>query len=64
MNGIQALRDDWDQHWAEFSEADFTANREWVKQELKREMYVTGFSVDESRRVAIEQLHQLRLDRE
>jgi carboxyl-terminal processing protease len=39
----------------EFSEADFTANHEWIKQELKREMYVTGFSVDESRRVAVEQ---------
>ena len=35
--------------------ADFTANRDWVKQELKREMYITAFSQDESQRVAIEQ---------
>jgi carboxyl-terminal processing protease len=39
----------------EFSEADFTANHEWIKGELKREMYITGFNYDESRRVAVEQ---------
>jgi carboxyl-terminal processing protease len=39
----------------DFTEAEFTADHEWVKQELKREMYITGFSVDESRRVAVEQ---------
>jgi carboxyl-terminal processing protease len=38
-----------------FTEAEFTANHEWVKQELKREMYITAFSVDDSRRVAVEQ---------
>ena len=40
---------------ATFTPADFAANREWVKQELKREMYITAFSQDESQRVAIEQ---------
>ena len=40
---------------AQFTPADFAANREWVKQELKREMYITAFSQDESQRVAIEQ---------
>jgi carboxyl-terminal processing protease len=39
----------------DFTEAEFTANHEWIKQELKREMYITAFSVDESRRVAVEQ---------
>jgi carboxyl-terminal processing protease len=39
----------------EFMEADFTANRDWIKRELKREMYITAFSTDESNRVAIEQ---------
>jgi len=38
-----------------FTEADFTANHDWIKQELKREMYITAFSYDESRKVAIEQ---------
>ena len=39
----------------DFTEADFTANRSWVKQELKREMYITAFSFEDSQRVAIEQ---------
>jgi hypothetical protein len=39
----------------DFNEADFTANRTWVKQELKREMYITAFSYEDSQRVAIEQ---------
>ncbi|MEO5925891.1 MAG: S41 family peptidase [Bryobacteraceae bacterium] len=39
----------------EFTEADFTANRDWVRSELKREMYVAAFSTDESQRVQFEQ---------
>jgi carboxyl-terminal processing protease len=39
----------------EFTEAEFNENRTWVKQELKREFYITAFSVDESRKVAVEQ---------
>jgi carboxyl-terminal processing protease len=39
----------------EFSEADFNANRDWVRSELKREMYVAAFSTDESQRVQFEQ---------
>jgi carboxyl-terminal processing protease len=39
----------------QFTEAEFAENRQWVKEELKREMYVTGFGVDESDRVKIEQ---------
>ena len=38
-----------------FTPADFAANRDWIKKELKREMYITAFSQDESQRVAIEQ---------
>jgi carboxyl-terminal processing protease len=40
---------------ASFTPADFAANREWVKQELKREMYITAFNQDEAQQVAIEQ---------
>jgi len=40
---------------AQITPADFAANRDWVKKELKREMYITAFSQDESQRVAIEQ---------
>jgi carboxyl-terminal processing protease len=39
----------------EFTDADFTANRDWIRRELKREMYIAAFSQDESNRVAIEQ---------
>jgi carboxyl-terminal processing protease len=38
----------------EFTEADFTSNHDWIKQQLKREFYVTGFTFEESQRVAIE----------
>jgi carboxyl-terminal processing protease len=40
---------------AEFTEADFAANHMWIKQELKREMYITAFSIEDSQRVSIEQ---------
>ena len=39
----------------EFTESDFTGNHQWVKESLKREMYVTAFSIDASDRVRIEQ---------
>jgi carboxyl-terminal processing protease len=38
----------------QFSEADFTANHTWVKDELKREMYVAAFGLDASEQVRIE----------
>jgi carboxyl-terminal processing protease len=39
----------------QFTEADFNENRQWIKDQLKREMYITAFSYEESQRVAIEQ---------
>ncbi len=39
----------------EFTELDFAANHSWIKQELKRELYITAFSYEDSQRVAIEQ---------
>ena len=39
----------------EFTPADFNANRDWLRSELKREMYVAAFSTDESQRVQFEQ---------
>jgi hypothetical protein len=38
-----------------FTEADFTANHQWVKEQLKREMYITAFSWEQSVRVGIQQ---------
>jgi hypothetical protein len=34
---------------------EFTENHQWIKDQLKREMYITAFSYEESQRVAIEQ---------
>jgi len=39
----------------EFTAPDFNENRDWIRKELKREFYITAFSVDESRKVAVEQ---------
>jgi carboxyl-terminal processing protease len=38
-----------------FTEAEFNDNREWVRQQLKQEMYITAFSQDESERVRVQQ---------
>jgi carboxyl-terminal processing protease len=37
-----------------FTEADFTGNHDWTKRQLKKEMYITGFNLDEARRVDVE----------
>jgi carboxyl-terminal processing protease len=39
----------------DFTEMEFTENHLWIKDQLKREMYITAFSYEESQRVAIEQ---------
>ncbi len=38
----------------EFTEAEWAENHDWIRQQLKREMYTTAFSVDDARRIAIE----------
>jgi carboxyl-terminal processing protease len=40
---------------AEFTEAQFTENHQWIKEQLKREMYITAFSYEDAQRVDIEQ---------
>lgn len=37
-----------------FTEAEFTQDHNFIKRYLQREMYITAFSIDESRRIAIE----------
>jgi carboxyl-terminal processing protease len=39
---------------AEFTEAEFAENMDWLKERLKREMLITGASVEDSRKYAIE----------
>jgi carboxyl-terminal processing protease len=37
-----------------FTEADFAQHHEWVRAQLKREMYAYAFSIEEANRVAVE----------
>src|ERR1700685_422467 len=37
-----------------FTEAEWTDNHTWIQQQLKREMYATAFSYEDSQKVAIE----------
>jgi len=38
-----------------FTEADWTLNHEWLRKQLKTEMYITAFSLEDSKRVAVEE---------
>jgi carboxyl-terminal processing protease len=38
----------------EFTEADFTAHLDWMKQEIKREIYQSAFGLEDARRLAVE----------
>jgi carboxyl-terminal processing protease len=37
----------------EFTEAEFTKDHDWIRQQLKREMFITAFSFEDSQRVAV-----------
>jgi carboxyl-terminal processing protease len=37
-----------------FTEAEFAENHEWLKQQLRREMYITAFGVEDSRKLGVE----------
>ena len=37
-----------------FTEADFAGHLDWVKQELRREMYTSAFGLDQARQLAVE----------
>src|SRR5579883_3318411 len=38
-----------------FTDADFIANHDWIKQQLYHELAITGFGFDESEKIRIEQ---------
>jgi len=48
---IEELHDYELQHGVKFSEAQFTADHDWIKRHLAKEMYVWAFNVDESDRI-------------
>jgi len=43
------------QQGVKFSEADWAKDHEWVRNQLRAEMYVTAFSYEDSQRVGVEQ---------
>ena len=52
---MNEFHDSWiDEQGIEFTEAEFTENHDWIKQQLKSEMYITAFSVEEPQRLHIE----------
>lgn len=38
----------------QFSEGEFAENRDWLKQQIKRELFITAFSQEESRKLTVE----------
>jgi hypothetical protein len=51
---VSQFRDYLTKQSVSFTEADWTENLTWIKQQLKREMYATGVSFEESQKVAVE----------
>jgi carboxyl-terminal processing protease len=39
----------------DFSEADWTRDHSWLRDELRQEMYITAFSYEDSQKIAVEQ---------
>ena len=39
----------------QFSEADWTRDHDWVRKQLRQQMYVTAFSFEDSEKVGVEQ---------
>ena len=39
----------------QFSEADWTTNHDWLRNRLQQEMYITAFSLDDSKRLQVSQ---------
>jgi carboxyl-terminal processing protease len=38
----------------QFTEAEFAENQQWLKEQLRREMYITAFGVEDARKLGIE----------
>jgi carboxyl-terminal processing protease len=39
----------------QFTEADWTRDHSWLRDQLRREMYITAFSYEDSLKVAVQQ---------
>jgi carboxyl-terminal processing protease len=52
---LNSLHDYLLQHGVTFSEADWTRDHAWMRDQLRAQMYVTAFSFEDSQRVGVEQ---------
>jgi carboxyl-terminal processing protease len=52
---VNQFRDHAAKSGLKFTDAAFMANRQWVREQLKRELYITAFSYERSQQVGIEQ---------
>jgi carboxyl-terminal processing protease len=54
----QAIMNDFHQYLMkenlQFTEAEFAENQQWLKEQLRREMYITAFGVEDARKLTIE----------
>lgn len=44
----------------QFSEADWTANQEWLRNHLQQEMYITAFGIDDSKQLQVTEDPEVR----
>lgn len=51
---LKQFRDSLAKDKIEASDADWNENKDWIKQTLKREMYLTAFGAEDSRRLGVE----------
>lgn len=51
---LEAFREFLIQQGVSFTEADFAQHQDWLKRELRREMYSSAFSIDDAQRLTIE----------
>ncbi len=52
---LNAFHDFLTKQGVQFSEADWTRDHDWVRNQLRTEMYITAFSYEDSQKVAVEQ---------
>jgi carboxyl-terminal processing protease len=51
---LNEFRDYLRQQKIQFTDADFEANLDWIKQQLRREVFISAFNIEDSRRMSVE----------
>jgi hypothetical protein len=53
-NSITAFHDFLEKEKLHFSAEEFDQNKDWIKRNIRQELYASAFGADEARRVAVE----------